>query len=200
MKTYIITSVNHDSDWQTPIVLKTKYPEKATEFFHDFILGLIDTLCPAIIKNFGQEPTRKNKTDLFAFINKQPRMEIDNTHCVLYNNNEKVMDATLYDMTYAIENIDDNSPNDPDSDTSISVSDYYKMQHDFYKKDAENHINDLIENCENCPANNDYVEKLKSINDDDLDILAERFSDSHDCNIPDNDQWENIIWKYIGRY
>lgn len=201
MKTYVITSVSHDSDWQSPVVFKTNKQEAATEFFHNFILDLIDSLCPNIIKNSRCTPTRKNKVNLFKFINDQPKMEINDTHCVLYNNNEKIIDTTLYDVTNSIENIDtDETSGDLDDNLPITISDYNKIQHNLYKKDAENHINELIEHCENCPANNEYTKKLKNLNNNDLDILAERYSENHDCNIPDNDQWENLIWRYIGRY
>ena len=201
MKTYVITTVSHDSEWQNPVVFKTNDPEKATEFFHDIILTLIDTLCPALVKNFGSEPTRKNKTKLFAFINEQPRMEIDDTRCILYNNNEKVMDATLYDITDSIKNI---NGEETESSLSENATEYYekfyKMQHNFYKNDAKNYTEDLIERCNKYPANNEYIEKLKNLTDEDFNTIATRFADNHDCNIPDNDQWENLIWRYIGRY
>ena len=195
MNTYVITVISHDSDWQNPIVFKTASQEKATEFFEDFIVGIIrNGICPSLVTAFGQEPRVNCKKQLFDFINTQPKMEIDNTHCVLYNGDTMTVCATLYDVTDSIEKLDSSN------DEPITINQFYEKEQELYEEDARRHVEEIIEQCEDYPANHAYVEKLKNMSDFDYETLAKEFAHHHDCNIPDNDQWENLIWKFAGKY
>lgn len=42
-----------------------------------------------------------------------------------------------------------------------------------------------------------HFTQLLGLNDTDLDVLADRFRDDHDCNIDDNSFWDDLIQDYI---
>lgn len=70
----------------------------------------------------------------------------------------------------------------------------YRYQENMFRmQDARSHIDELIEN----GLNEKKINKLKKLNDADVEILAERFLDEYDCNYDENTLWELIINDYI---
>lgn len=66
---------------------------------------------------------------------------------------------------------------------------YREVELSYLTQDAENHCSDYLER---------YDIRLSTpLNQSDYKWLAETFRDEHDCNIADNDLWENIIEEYI---
>lgn len=67
---------------------------------------------------------------------------------------------------------------------------YREVLHEYHVMDAIMHVALYLEN-------NEDVDPLVKKMDFDFDYLAEMFEENHDCNIADNDQWQNIIEEYI---
>ena len=71
---------------------------------------------------------------------------------------------------------------------------YREVQHELYMEDAARHVEDYLSwACENAsivmPTDLTF----------DYDELATAFEENHDCNIADNDQWDQIIDSYVQR-
>lgn len=70
----------------------------------------------------------------------------------------------------------------------------YRYQENMFRmQDARCHINELIKN----EVNEGKINKLKKLNESDVEILAKRFLDKYDCNYDENTLWELIINDYI---
>lgn len=59
---------------------------------------------------------------------------------------------------------------------------YREREHMYLVEDARNHLEEYLEPNDGC-----------EIDDELCEVLAERFSDSKDCNLDDNSVWDNII-------
>lgn len=62
-------------------------------------------------------------------------------------------------------------------------------------EDAKRQIADYMDRYE---QDSDEYRILSSITEDEYERFAKIFRYDHDCNVADNDQWENIIDEYLG--
>lgn len=81
--------------------------------------------------------------------------------------------------------------NIPDGATTAEMKDqiYRIVEQEFAIQDAQSQVIDY------CTGNEIDVNPL---DDGDYEVLAQRFRDNHDCNLADNDQWQELIANYIG--
>ena len=75
----------------------------------------------------------------------------------------------------------------------------YRCQENMFRmQDARSHINELIINeLVKNEVNEGKINKLKKLNESDIEILVERFLDKYDCNYDENTLWERVINNYI---
>ena len=77
--------------------------------------------------------------------------------------------------------------NDTKSDEEI----YRKVLQNYHMQDCERHINDMIEEESN------ISEQLKTLCENDMRAIVNRFEDKYDCNLTENDQWRYAIAKFV---
>ncbi len=71
---------------------------------------------------------------------------------------------------------------------------YREVQHELYMEDAARHVEDYL----SWASTSDSIALPTGLTFD-YDELATAFEENHDCNISDNDQWDQIIDSYVQR-
>lgn len=76
----------------------------------------------------------------------------------------------------------------------------FEIYLEFVIEDAKRHVKEIIDAYDSDVDHAvNYVVPLalKTITDDDYRYLAETFVEDHDCNVADNDQWDDIIDDFV---
>lgn len=83
---------------------------------------------------------------------------------------------------------------------------YNEVDLQFNMQDARNHAKDIMEQYnwsdDWCDYDNESLMVIFCLNcltDDDFKYLADEFRINHDCNVADNEQWEDLVRDYISR-
>lgn len=116
--------------------------------------------------------------------------------------------GTILDIAYAIKthmgDWGDSTPETP-LEKVVFLSDYIASRKFFDKyfsstpenlekafriQDRKYHIYDAIYHCDELYPDIEF-------SDEEYDLLAEKFEDEHDCNVADNDTWDNVIKEYV---
>ncbi len=76
---------------------------------------------------------------------------------------------------------------------------YRKVKMQYLTEDAKAQVENYCVCIEdrNDPVDVAILTILNNLNEEDFKIMAEDFSNNHDCSLSDDAQWENIINKWI---
>lgn len=70
---------------------------------------------------------------------------------------------------------------------------FREIQREYHTEDAHRHVEEIIEFSDMSA----FTITLEYLTDDDYGKMVSLFEDNYDCNISENDQWDNLIKDYV---